>query len=94
MEIILSVRIPVEELNDRLHYRLIAETMSSSTWTTGKIKRAFKAEFSPEEIDLSFNIWRKARRWYLYELPKEPVEIYKSEYDLWIKLKDFILKNC
>ena len=93
MEILTSVRIPIEELNDKLHYRLIAETMSGSKWTTGKVKNAFKAEFSDEERDICFQIWRKSRKWYLYSLPTEPVEMYMSEYKVWLKLKDFILQT-
>jgi hypothetical protein len=93
MEIIMSVRIPTSELDDKLHYKLIAETMSGSKWSTSKIKRAFQAEFSPIERETCFSIWRKARRWYLREFPTEPVEMYKTEYDLWVKLKDFIVKN-
>lgn len=94
MEIIQSVRIPIDELNDKLHYMLIGETMSGSKWSTGKVKRAFKAEFSQEERDMCFSIWRKARKWCLRALPQEPVEMYMDEYKLWIKLKDFILKYC
>ena len=94
MEIVTSVRIPIEELNDRLHYRLICEQMGSDRWRTGKVQRAFTVEFSYEEIVECKRIYKKAHRWYLKELPQEPVEMYMDEYKLWRKLKDFIVKHC
>lgn len=92
MEIIQSIRIPVGELNDVLHYRLICETMCSSKWQTGKIQRMFKQEFLPAEREKCRQIYRKAYAWSLRTLPVEPVEMYMYEYELWIRLKDFILK--
>ena len=94
MEIIQGVRISVDELNDELHYRLIAETMSGSKWTTGKVKKAFVSQFSQEERDSCFSIWRRARKWYLYSLPTNPIEMSMVEYELWQKLKNFILQYC
>lgn len=94
MEIITSVRIPIEELNDRLHYRLICEQMGSEKWKTGKVQRAFIAEFSAKEIAECERIYKKAHRWYLKALPVEPVEMYLDEYKLWKKLKNFIVKHC
>ena len=94
MEIVTSVRIPLEELNDRLHYRLICEQMGSDKWKTGKVRRAFEAEFSEEERAECERIYKKAHRWYLKALPTEPVEMYMTEYKLWGKLKNFIVKHC
>lgn len=94
MEIITSVRIPIEELADRLHYRLICEQMGSDKWRTGKVQRAFRAEFSDEERVECEKIYKKAYRWYLKALPSEEVEMYMTEYKLWLKLKDFIVKHC
>lgn len=94
MEIIQVVRIPVNELNDVLHYRLICEAMCGSKWQTGKVQRVFKSEFLPAEREKCIQIYRKAYGWFLRKLPEEPVEMYMYEYKLWMRLKDFILKYC
>ena len=94
MEVVVVLRIPVDELNDKLHYKLICEQMCVSTWMTGKIQRVFKEKFSKEEREMCTKIYQKAYRWFFRALPQEPVEMYMDEYKLWIKLKDFILKYC
>ena len=95
MEIIQMVRIPVDELNDKLHYRLICETIENSKlWYSGKVQANFRAEFSKSERDMCVEIYQKSFKLCYRELPQEPLEMSMSVYKLWLKLGDFILKYC
>ena len=95
MKITTNVVLDIDELNDKLHYRLICETTHSSLWNTGKIKRAFNSEFTEEEKVVVEQIRKKSHRWYLHSLPKElTVTMSSDEFKIWKKLKNFCVKYC
>ena len=83
-----------EEIKRHLGYDLICCSIGSSLWDTGKVKRPFMQNFTPEERKQVGQIYRKARTWYLVKGLPEKVELFEDEYKLWQKLRDFCAKYC
>lgn len=82
-----------DEVNDILHYQLIASCIGSSSWNTGKINREKEKIFSPSELEMIKKIYNKAHKWYLITGVPNEISMSIEEFNLWKKLKDFCIKN-
>lgn len=78
-----------DEIQERIPYAVVAETMSSSRWNTGKRKRLMKERFTESEIEATYRLHRMARDWYLYKGVPEEAIMTLTTYDLWQKLANF-----
>ena len=78
-----------EEIKSKIPYPVVAETMSSSKWNTGRRKRLMKEQFTESEIAATYRLHRQARDWYLYKGVPDEVQMTLKTYDLWQKLADF-----
>ena len=78
-----------EEIQERIPYAIIAETMSSAVWNTMKRKRLAKEFFTDAEIDATYRLRNQARDWYLYSGVPDEVKMTVQTYNLWQKLANF-----
>lgn len=78
-----------EEIQERIPYAIVAETMSSAIWNTGRRKRLMKQFFTEAEIEAIYRLHRIARNWYMYKGVPDEATMTTSTYDLWQKLANF-----
>lgn len=78
-----------DEIQKQVPYAVIAETMSSSIWNTGKRKRLMANYFTEAEMEEADSLHRIARNWYMYKgVPKE-AQMTMDTYYLWQRLAQF-----
>ena len=86
----LHIELTYEEIQNSVPYQIVAETMSSSIWRTGRRKRLMKEMFSKEEIERCDSLHRIARQWaFTKGVPYEGTVMSISTYELWQKLAYF-----
>lgn len=78
-----------EEVKERIPYPIVAETMSSAVWNTGRRKRLMKQRFTEAEIEATYRLHQQARTWHLYKGVPDEVHMTMKTYDLWQKLAIF-----
>lgn len=78
-----------EEIQERIPYAIVAETMSSAVWNTMRRKRLTKEFFTDAEMDAIYRLHRQARDWYLYKGVPDEVKMTVKTYCLWQKLANF-----
>ena len=78
-----------DEIQERIPYALVAETMSSARWGTGKRKRLMKQWFTETEIEAIYRLHKQAYSWYCVKGAPEEVKMSVSTYNLWQKLANF-----
>lgn len=78
-----------EEIQERIPYAIVAETMSSSVWNTGKRKRLMKQQFTEAEIEATYRLHKQAYDWYLRKGVPEEIKMTMNTYHLWHKLANF-----
>jgi hypothetical protein len=78
-----------DEIQERIPYAIVAETMSSAVWNTKKRKRLMKEYFTEAEIKTISGLHKTARIWYLYKGVPEEVRMTMKTYCLWQKLANF-----
>lgn len=78
-----------DEIQERIPYALVAETMSGARWGTGKRKRLMKQWFTEAEIDAIYRLHKQAHSWYCVKGVPEEVTMSVNTYNLWQKLANF-----
>ena len=78
-----------DEINRKIPYGVVCETMSGSRWNTGKRKRLMKERFTESEIDAIYRLHNQARDWYLRKGVPDEVKMTVQTYALWQKLANF-----
>jgi hypothetical protein len=78
-----------DEIQERIPYAIVAETMSSAVWGTGKRKRLMKQWFAEAEIDAIYRLHKQAYSWYCVKGVPEEVKMSVNTYNLWQKLANF-----
>lgn len=78
-----------DEIQERIPYALVAETMSGARWGTGKRKRLMKQFFTESEIDAIYRLHKQAYSWYCVKGVPEEVKMSVKTYCLWQKLANF-----
>lgn len=78
-----------EEIQERIPYALVAETMSGARWGTGKRKRLMKQFFTESEIDAIYRMHKRAHNWYCVKGVPDEVKMSVNTYKLWQKLANF-----
>jgi transposase len=78
-----------DEIQEKIPYPIVAETMSRAIWNTGKRKRLMKQYFTESEIEAIYRLHRQAYSWYLVKGVPDEVKMTLSTYKLWHKLADF-----
>ena len=78
-----------DEIQERIPYALVAETMSGARWGTGKRKRLMKKWFTEAEIDAIYRLHKQAHSWYCVKGVPEEVKMSVNTYNLWQKLANF-----
>lgn len=74
------------EVQKRIPYQLIAETVLGSRWNTGTRKRLMKERFTPNEIRHLGELKRLAHTWALSKgVPLKGVTMTADTYRLWQK---------
>ena len=76
----LILRLTREEVQQKLDFNLL--------WETGRRRRRWAAEFTPDERERAEAIFALCSRWALKTGPK-PVEMSLDTYDLWQRLIRF-----
>lgn len=89
MEATIYLTLTHDEVNERIPYAVVAETMSGSRWNTGKRKRLMKQFFTDSEIDAIYRLHKQAYDWYLRKGVPDEVKMTMSTYHLWQKLANF-----
>ena len=78
-----------EEINKKIPYTIVAETMSSSIWNTGKRERLMAKYFTEAEIEEADRLHRIARNWHIYKGVPEEAQMTMDTYYLWHRLANF-----
>ena len=78
-----------DEIQERISYALVAETMSSAVWNTGKRKRLMKQFFTEAEIDAIYRLHKQAYSWYCVKGVPDEAKMSVKTYYLWQKLANF-----
>jgi hypothetical protein len=78
-----------DEIQERIPYAIVAETMSSAVWGTGKRKRLMKQWFTEAEIEAIYRLHKQAHSWYCVKGVPEEVKMSVNTYNLWQKLANF-----
>ena len=78
-----------DEIQENLPYALIAETMGSSRWNTGKRRRLMKEQFTESEIAAIYRIYKQARSWHCVKGVPEEIQMTIKTYRFWHKLANF-----
>lgn len=78
-----------DEIQERIPYPIVAETMSRSVWNTGKRKRLMKQYFNESEIEATYRIHKQAHSWYLVKGVPDEVKMTLHTYELWQRLANF-----
>ena len=78
-----------EEIQERIPYAIVAETMSSAVWNTMRRKHLAKEFFTEAEIKSCYRLHQQAREWYIYKGVPDEVKMTFKTYCLWQKLVNF-----
>ena len=78
-----------DEVRERVPYTIVAVTMSSAVWNTGKRKRLMKQRFTEAEIKAIYRLHQQAYNWYLRKGVPDEVIMTMKTYFLWQKLANF-----
>jgi hypothetical protein len=78
-----------EEIQEQIPYAIVAETMSSSIWNTGKRKRLMAKYFTDAEVEEVDSLHRMARNWHICKGVPSEVRMTMDTYYLWQKLANF-----
>lgn len=78
-----------EEIMEQIPYAVVAETMSSAHWNTGKRKRLMKQHFTESEIEATYRLHKQAHSWYLVKGVPDEIKMTLATYQLWHKLANF-----
>lgn len=78
-----------DEINKRIPYAIVAETMSGARWGTGRRKRLMKERFTKSEIDAIYRMHKQAYSWCLIKGVPEELKITPHILLLWHKLAAF-----
>ena len=78
-----------EEVQRRIPYALVAETMGGSRWGTGRRKRLWSQQFTEAEREKAGKLHAQARDWYLVHGVPEEVKMTPKTILLWDKLAEF-----
>lgn len=78
-----------DEIQERIPYAIVAETMSSAVWNTSKRKRLMKKYFTESEISAIYRLHAQAYAWYLRTGVPDEVKMTFNTYCLWQKLANF-----
>ena len=78
-----------DEINRNIPYPIVAETMSSSRWDTGKRKRMMKERFTETEVDAIHRLKKQAHNWYLVKGVPDELRITPHILELWRRLAVF-----
>jgi hypothetical protein len=78
-----------DEIQERIPYAIVAETMSGAVWNTGKRKRLMKQYFTEAEIDATYRLHKQAYDWYLRKGVPDEIKMTMNTYYLWQKLANF-----
>lgn len=78
-----------DEIRKEIPFPIVAETMSSAIWNTGRRKRLMKERFTPSEIEATYRLHKQAREWYLYKGVPSEISMTIKTYNLWQKLANF-----
>lgn len=78
-----------DEIQERIPYPIVAETMSRAVWNTGKRKRLMKQYFTESEIEAIYRLHKQAYSWYLVKGVSDEVKMTLHTYELWQRLANF-----
>ena len=85
----LFLKLSQGEIQERIPYTHVRDTMSSSIWNTGKRKRLMKEYFTESEIVAVRRLYRQAHSWHLVRGVPEEITMSFSTLNLWDKLANF-----
>ena len=89
MEATIYLTLTHDEINERIPYAIVAETMSGARWNTGKRKCLMKQFFTDSETDAIRRLHKQAYDWYLRKGVPNEVKMSINTYHLWQKLANF-----
>lgn len=78
-----------DDVQNKLAYALICETMEGAYWNSGRRRRMFSKAFTHSEQQRISNIKAKAHKWYLVTGVPEKVRMSYDNYLLWQRLANF-----
>jgi len=78
-----------EEIQQKVPYALVCETMGGSRWGTGTRKRKFAQEFTESEREHIYQMGKQAHSWYLVKGVPDELRMAPQTFLLWQRLANF-----
>lgn len=78
-----------EEVERKIPYRLICETMCGARWDTGRRRRLWRYEFTESERKACSKMKAQAHSWYLKTGVPDEVHMTLGTLGLWERLGNF-----
>ena len=83
------IKLDREEIQTKIPYALICETMGSSTWDTGKRRRAYDEAFTKAEQEECENLGKLAHKWHLVKGAPDSYSTDAHTIEMWTRLATF-----
>ena len=78
-----------EEVQEKIAYALICETMGGARWDTGTRRRKWKEFFTESEQKECEKLYKTANQWYLVKGVPDVVKMTSDTLRMWQKLEEF-----
>lgn len=78
-----------EEVDTNIAYSLICMVRYGCTWSSGRRRRAWLADFSESEREAAGRLFRMAHNWTVGRGVPDTVQMSRKTFNLWQKLGDF-----
>ena len=83
------MKLTVEEVRANIPYDLICMVRYGCTWSSGRRRRAWLADFSESEREAAGRLFRMAHNWTVGRGVPDTVQMSRKTFHLWQKLGDF-----
>lgn len=83
------MKLTVEEVRANIPYDLICMVRYGCTWSSGRRRRAWLADFSESEREAAGRLFRMAHDWTVGRDVPDTVQMSRKTFHLWQKLGDF-----
>ena len=83
------MKLTVEEVLANIPYDLICMVRYGCTWSSGRRRRAWLADFSESEREAAGRLFRMAHNWTVGRGVPDTVQMSRKTFHLWQKLGDF-----
>lgn len=77
------------EVYEKIPYPLVCETRYGKSWNTRKVHEKWLKEFTVEERQICYILFKKSRLWHIVRGVPDTVTMTTKTFQMWIKLGVF-----